>query len=220
MRTPSIALILLVTSCQASCCPTPSRETRPGLGAPVPQESPVSPPSAPSQLEEEPSPEPTSPAVDRALVVPKEHPLYARVEGEGFRNQCDGDADCKVGGCSSEICSAEAGVMSACDVLDFSVKGSSCGCVAGTCAWYKAGPGTAQAPAAVLPELPSQGMPCPAGRCAEGLTCIMYHGIAGPKGPTFTSCEIPCPLKESMCPQGQGCFTIADGPGRVCRPAR
>jgi hypothetical protein len=41
---------------------------------------------------------------------------------------------------------------------------------------------------------------------------------AGPRGPAFTSCEIACPTPASTCPQGQTCVTIADGPGRVCRP--
>lgn len=64
---------------------------------------------------------------------------------------------------------------------------------------------------------PGQGARCAdAGRCADGLTCIEYHGIAGAAGPTFTSCEIPCGGK-ARCPAGQRCVTISDGPGSVCR---
>jgi len=67
-------------------------------------------------------------------------------------------------------------------------------------------------------ELPVQGQPCTeAGECAEGLECLRYRGIAGDKGPTFTSCEIPCAGGQA-CPDGMKCRTIADGPGQVCRP--
>lgn len=68
------------------------------------------------------------------------------------------------------------------------------------------------------PAAAKQGETCEAGLCEDGLTCVKYYGIAGPSGPQFTSCEIPCPDEKSTCPQGQQCITIADGPGRVCRP--
>ena len=65
---------------------------------------------------------------------------------------------------------------------------------------------------------PKQGEPCDAnGKCARGLTCIKYYGVAGPRGPQFTSCEIRC-SEGGHCPKGQTCNTIADGPGQVCRP--
>ncbi|MGE0545885.1 MAG: hypothetical protein AB7O24_09750 [Kofleriaceae bacterium] len=55
-------------------------------------------------------------------------------------------------------------------------------------------------------------------RCTKGLTCVEYYGIAGPRGPKFTSCEIPCPPNgKASCPSGQRCAMIADGPGHVCR---
>ena len=52
--------------------------------------------------------------------------------------------------------------------------------------------------------------------CADGLTCVSYYGIAGPRGPQFKSCEIKC-TTTADCPTGHECITIADGPGRVCR---
>jgi hypothetical protein len=52
--------------------------------------------------------------------------------------------------------------------------------------------------------------------CAEGLTCVSYYGIAGPRGPQFKSCEIKCQA-QTDCPSGTKCVTIADGPGQVCR---
>ncbi len=66
-------------------------------------------------------------------------------------------------------------------------------------------------------SLPAQGEKCPNGRCDEGLECVEYYGIAGARGPRFTSCEIRC-KGDGDCPQGQRCATIADGPGQVCRP--
>ena len=65
---------------------------------------------------------------------------------------------------------------------------------------------------------PAQGQPCgDGGRCAKGLTCVEYYGIAGPRGPRMGSCEIRCPGGKG-CPAGQICTTISDGPGQVCRP--
>lgn len=63
-----------------------------------------------------------------------------------------------------------------------------------------------------------QGAPCDEMDCEDDLTCVEYYGIAGPSGPKFTSCEIPC-VDDTSCPEGQTCTTIADGPGQVCRAA-
>jgi hypothetical protein len=66
---------------------------------------------------------------------------------------------------------------------------------------------------------PKQGQPCDSdGKCAAGLTCVRFYGIAGPRGPQLTSCEIRCG-SDGSCPRGQSCITIADGPGQVCRPS-
>lgn len=66
-------------------------------------------------------------------------------------------------------------------------------------------------------KLPLQGQPCTeGGECAEGLECLRYRGIAGDKGPEFSSCEIPCGDGRA-CPSNMSCQTIADGPGQVCR---
>lgn len=67
---------------------------------------------------------------------------------------------------------------------------------------------------------PKQGEPCDAhGKCARGLTCVRFYGIAGARGPQLTSCEIKCDA-AGKCPKGQTCTTVADGPGQVCRPAK
>ncbi|MEZ4439166.1 MAG: hypothetical protein R3B72_08755 [Polyangiaceae bacterium] len=60
-------------------------------------------------------------------------PLYDRLEGTGFDNGCESDSDCVVGGCSSEVCAAEA-VASTCEVLELPQLGD-CLCHAGECRW-------------------------------------------------------------------------------------
>lgn len=133
-------------------------------------------------------------------------------------NDCQSDDQCFTGGCSNEMCSAEQGASSTCEMPadGWPTTGASCGCVAGQCQWYRDGnaPADSNAGGAARPGI---GQPCPEGACADGLTCMTYYGIAGANGPTFTSCETPCG-KGDTCPQGQSCVTIADGPGRVCRP--
>lgn len=166
---------------------------------------------------------PGTPAeVERTPLVPADHPLHGRLEGASFENGCRADADCFAAGCSGEVCSAQQGVTSTCDVVDFSLEGASCGCVAGQCVWWRAGAAPVPVPAeadagAAQPTGASQGQPCADGRCAAGLTCLKYYGIAGPQGPEFSSCEIPCADANAKCPDGQRCVTIADGPGQVCR---
>ncbi len=64
------------------------------------------------------------------------------------------------------------------------------------------------------------GQPCGAGdACPSGATCKTYYGFAGPSGPAFKSCEVPCGAAASgaVCPAGTACVTVADGPGAVCR---
>jgi hypothetical protein len=62
------------------------------------------------------------------------------------------------------------------------------------------------------------GQPCGDGdSCQAGATCVSYFGIAGPSGPEFKSCEIPCAGGKGPCPEGTRCVTVADGPGEVCR---
>ena len=52
--------------------------------------------------------------------------------------------------------------------------------------------------------------------CAFGMKCMTYYGIAGPRGPQFKTCEVPCD-KATKCPSGTSCGVVADGPGNVCR---
>jgi hypothetical protein len=63
---------------------------------------------------------------------------------------------------------------------------------------------------------PKLGETCgPGDTCGEG-SCVKYYGIAGPRGPEFTSCEIRCDA-QGGCADGRQCITVADGPGSVCR---
>ncbi len=75
----------------------------------------------------------------------------------------------------------------------------------------------AQVPPATAGLPDKAGTPCDERGCGGGFTCVSYYGIAGPKGPQFKSCEVPCPKATDKCPKGTNCTTIADGPGRVCR---
>ena len=66
------------------------------------------------------------------------------------------------------------------------------------------------------PADPGPGGPaCGDKTCAADEQCISYYGIAGPAGPKFQECGIPC--QKGECPAGKVCQTIADGPGPVCR---
>ncbi len=274
MRTPShafAALLLLTAGC---ACPPPAATETPAGGG------------TPSDIDPGTKPTPVEPAPggggDRTLAVAASDPLHARVEGTTFQNGCQADGQCFVGGCSSEICTAEEGVSGTCDMpaAGFPSKGASCGCVAGQCVWYRAGAGSSTTtpgtgggtttpgtgggtttpgtggtttpgsgggtttpgtgggttpgsgtpkPGSGTPKpgsgggsgaaLPKQGENCTDDyKCAAGLTCKRYRGIAGARGPEFKTCEIPCTGAGKSCPAGQTCVTIADGPGQVCKP--
>ena len=91
-------------------------------------------------------------------------------------------------------------------------------------------PTTTEPPPVRAPDLPpagvattgsreAQGKACAAGgSCPDGLTCVRYYGVAGRAGGELSSCELPCKGAREGCPENQHCVTIADGPGRVCRP--
>lgn len=176
----------------------------------------------------------TPPPVERKIVVPKDHEQHGRFEGTGFANDCETDASCKTGGCSSEVCTAEEGVITSCEVMNAKLPpDASCGCVESQCVWWS--PSGATVAGGDEPETPepsgtSTDKPvpnsgdAPGGKtttcgtqtCKPGQECIEYYGIAGPKGPKFSSCEVKCG-KDGSCPKPTKCVTIADGPGRVCR---
>lgn len=157
------------------------------------------------------------PAAQRSLTVPKGHALYDRFEGTGSPNGCSADAQCLKAGCSGEVCAATKDMMSTCDALPVQLPASaSCGCVAGECQWWSSdGAQLAAAPAPPTPVTPPPPPACGEKTCAEGEQCIEYYGVAGPRGPRFQTCGIPC--KKGHCPDGKKCVTIADGPGPVCQ---
>jgi eight-cysteine-cluster-containing protein len=213
MRTALLAPVALLALTSACTCPGRPRDTTEALPAPAPEPSGGGPtvPTAPPG----PSAEARTPAVEGG------HPLYARVEGTSFKNDCSADAQCQVGGCSGEVCTAEQGVNTTCEMPadGFPSKGASCGCVQGQCIWYKAaGAGAGAGGGGGAGGSVPQGQSCKDAACAPGLQCVKYYGVAGPTGPQFATCEVPCPDgSDAACPKGQKCTTIADGPGKVCR---
>lgn len=81
-----------------------------------------------------------------------------------------------------------------------------------------AAPSVASGGAAAGGDVSALGQPCGAGdSCGGGATCQTYYGFAGPSGPSFKSCEIPCGPAGKACPAGTTCVTVSDGPGQVCR---
>lgn len=83
----------------------------------------------------DPSPAPTSGA--RTPAVPKDSAHYDLFEGTSYKNDCAADGDCNVGGCSHEVCSAQAGVKTSCIAHADSPRDATCGCVSGQCIWYR-----------------------------------------------------------------------------------
>jgi eight-cysteine-cluster-containing protein len=188
---------------------------------------------------EKPTPPPTGPTtspgddggtiVTRIPAVPATHPLFDRFEGTGFANDCSADADCHPGGCSSEVCSADPGVVTTCIALPVSLpENTSCGCVESQCQWWNADGITLPPVPAPEPEPdPEPEVSCATVSCQSPQVCLEYFGIAGPNGPKFVSCEVRCDptsltstgskKKADGCPSGTSCVTIADGPGSVCR---
>jgi len=165
------------------------------------------------------------PAAGRTALVPQDHPHYARFEAPSAQNACDGDAACAKGGCSGEVCAAEQ-VITTCEVLDVQIPASAaCGCVSGQCVWYTSDGTTLPASGGGgggSGGEPGPGSPVTCGdkTCAPGEQCISYYGIAGPSGPMFHTCGIPCRRgkgENDGCPAGKRCVTIADGPGDVCQ---
>ncbi|MFA6254617.1 MAG: eight-cysteine-cluster domain-containing protein [Patescibacteria group bacterium] len=61
--------------------------------------------------------------------------------GRSTKVECQTDADCKVGGCSGQICHGKSeSITSTCewkDCYDETKYNLSCGCVTGVCQWYK-----------------------------------------------------------------------------------
>lgn len=165
--------------------------------------------------------------VTRTPVVAKEHEFFGRFEGEGFANDCKTDTACKTGGCSGEVCTAEDGVITTCDVVPVQLPAdASCGCVEAQCIWWSPSGATLPPPSGgTSPTKPTPNSgeapggsttACGKATCKPGQTCVGYYGIAGPQGPKFESCEWVCD-KNQPCPKGTKCVTVADGPGRVCR---
>lgn len=219
---PSIVMSLSVA------CNRPAAESSPpvpsGLSDVAAAESSAEPTPAESGAVTDGDPGATS---QRVLALDPSAAHFARLEGEGSPNDCSADAECFAGGCSGEVCSAESDLTTTCDALVTSLPaGAKCGCVQQACRWYvRPGGPFSGVEIGSDPPLSNVGVAPDAdvGRCGEqmckpGYTCVEYFGVAGPRGPKFESCELPCdPIRARDCPAGLQCITIADGPGSVCR---
>lgn len=168
------------------------------------------------------TPDPDPPPPTRTPLLPGDAKYFAAFEAPDLPNDCAADADCHASGCGRQVCSAEAEVMTTCQMLPVALpEDATCGCLAGSCTWYSpsgatmrpSDAGVEEEPAA--PELASTS--CATLLCSPPTRCIEYYGIAGPNGPKFASCEIPCEEGTMRCPEGLRCITVADGPGQVCR---
>ncbi len=58
---------------------------------------------------------------------------FNRYEGTFADNYCEDDSDCQLGGCSSEVCAAEA-TFTTCEVVP--MPAGNCGCVENECIWH------------------------------------------------------------------------------------
>jgi len=133
MRIYLLLTAILVTAAGCSCPPASQGETTPpggGAAAPAPAPAPAPTPALPGS---------GATAGERTPAVPSSHAQHQRVEGTSFQNGCSRDDQCAVGGCSSEVCSAEQGVSSTCEAQadGWPTQGASCGCVQGQCIWYR-----------------------------------------------------------------------------------
>ena len=83
------------------------------------------------------APPPAPRLASRVPAVAPTSPHYAIFEGPSFRNDCHADADCKVGGCGGELCTAEPDVVTACVGYSDQPRDATCGCITGQCMWYR-----------------------------------------------------------------------------------
>jgi eight-cysteine-cluster-containing protein len=67
-----------------------------------------------------------------------QEPLFARYEGFG-PNACSADRDCRIGGCSQEVCAAS-DEATTCELIPTprsTFQCQACACVSGTCRWVR-----------------------------------------------------------------------------------
>ena len=198
-----VALAAVILALSATACD--KTKPPPGDSAPSPADGGKPPPADP-------------PADARKLAVPDDHPMFGRYEGSDFPNDCKADTDCHTGGCGGEVCSADPGVMSMCEVPPAPLPaGTQCGCVEAQCRWWNTDGATLSAAADPPAAEPTPDGDCGGQVCTPPQQCLEYYGVAGARGPKLRSCEIPCDPAKGGCPAGQTCTTVADGPGSVCR---
>lgn len=79
------------------------------------------------------SPAPTSSSLNKSVLMGSNNqPLYSS-------GSCAKDTDCVPAGCSSHMCSSDAGLITTCEAISNHPKDQnySCGCVSNKCVWNK-----------------------------------------------------------------------------------
>jgi eight-cysteine-cluster-containing protein len=139
-------------------------------------------------------------ASDRVPMIAADHPLHDRLEGSDFGNACEADAGCFRGGCSGEVCSAEEGVNTTCEVLEVRFPADAqCGCLGGACRWWSpSGSGVAGGPTSAAVPTGHEGTPpdttlaaCGTRTCKPGQACVEEPRLTGDDGPVRRTCVWP-----------------------------
>jgi len=131
----------------------------------------------------------------RCPTVGESDPSFELFEGTFFNNECLGDDDCFVGGCSGEVCTAEEGVNTMCLVLE-SLPTGSCGCVNNQCIWHDSSCDSGIDCSLVSCLIPD---------CGGGETFVPEGGCC----PKCVNDEAPVDVSCETCPGGyyDGCNT-------------
>ncbi len=101
-------------------------------------------------------PQPEPPKSENGQINPRESNIlgFCGIETGGY---CSNDADCKVGGCSGQVCQSrtEVDMITICDWKDcYQKQGVYCGCVSNKCMWYQSGSqNLPQPPESSFPEI-------------------------------------------------------------------
>jgi hypothetical protein len=226
-------VVVTLAACTVKQAPAPAAPDSSTGGAVVnvdpstqpeaPATDPVAPPASPSEPTTPPA-SPINPAQPNVTTPPAKPPEVAPALPASAGAKCDDK------GCAAPFtCTKYYGIagpkgpeLRSCEI-SCAKKGATCP-DAHECVSIADGPGKVCRPKAKPePAKTEEALPATAGapcedKCAAPFTCTTYYGVAGPRGPEFKSCEVPCADKGAACPAGHSCTTIADGPGRVCRP--
>lgn len=139
----------------------------------------------------------------------------------GGRGGSGGTPDCEIVQCLRsidcvEVCGGPVLKSSCCPCDQGTFDNFECDGSGGSASRRGFGGSPAEASGGAGFELSDLNSDCVDDTCPEGLTPIHYYGVAGPGGPEFCSCSIPCEFGPDDCPKGTTCVNVSDGPGNVC----